>query len=241
MKVKVIAISSIVFVIITIVGGVIAMKHKRDDVCKNVVIKITDDYKLGLITVRGIENCLKKNELYPLDKSFSKINCEEIEDVLRNEDMMIGEVECYKMTGGEVVINIWQRNPIMEVKTKQAHYFVDENRKIIPYRSSNNVDFIHVSGRMSEDFVLTEVFDLVHWLQEDKYWRDKVSMITIVNENYVEMQLKKITPIVILGEVEDYDTRMHKMQVLLSKNEAENINQFREIDLRFGGQVICRK
>ncbi|MBQ2440894.1 MAG: hypothetical protein II502_01720, partial [Paludibacteraceae bacterium] len=70
MKVKVIAISSIVFVIITIVGGVIAMKHKRDDVCKNVVIKITDDYKLGLITVKGIENCLKKNELYPLDKSF---------------------------------------------------------------------------------------------------------------------------------------------------------------------------
>lgn len=232
----------IVVVLLLVVGAVFfSLHHHHDLVCERVTIIITDTYHLGLIDEQNLCTYLKQKGLYPQDKVYSNINCYAIETALCDVEVMIRSVECYKTTDGEVVIHIWSREPVMEVISETARYFVDGDRRIVPYRFTDGIEFMRVRGKVDDDFASGQLFDFVQWINTDKYWRHKISNIKVLSDRKVEFYLKALPAKVLLGDLERYEPRMRKLQTLLVERDTMELYNYSEMDLRYKAQVICRK
>lgn len=235
-------VGAIIVLFLVIGASIFSIKYHQDPICERVIISITDDYHLGFVRTQDVCTFLKRKGLYPQDKVYSNINCYTIETSLRDVEVMIRSVECYKTTNNEVVINICVRKPIMEVLSERARYFVDEERKIIPYHIvGDDIDILRVRGKVEDDFASGKLFDFVQWVNTDTYWRHKISNIKVLSTQEVEFYLKALPVKVSLGDICDFEPRMKKLQTLLIERDTDELRNYSEIDLRFHSQVVCRK
>lgn len=232
-----------IVVLILVVGAMVfSFRHHQDPTCERVVFSIVDKYHLGVIDEQHLCAFLKRKGLFPQEKVYSNINCYTIETALRDAEVMIRSVECYKTTNNEVVINILVREPLMEVFSEHTKYLVDNERQIIPYRVIDNMDIIHIRGKVDDDFATGTLFDFVRWINTDTYWQHKVHTIKVLSGQQVEFYLKVLPAKILLGDLTNFMSPMKKLQTLLAERDTtEELRNYNEIDLRFHSQVICRK
>lgn len=81
--------------------------------CKGMELEIMDDTDYGFITIRDIENSLKREKLLPVDVKQKDINIRKME-VLLEKNPFIKDVECYITAAGKVKIDLYQRIPSHE-------------------------------------------------------------------------------------------------------------------------------
>ena len=79
--------------------------------------------------------------------------------------------------------------------------------------------------------------------QKNDYWRARIHHIQVQNPQLVYLHLRgEAMPRVVLGSMRGYEQKLNKLRVFLENgSEATKDKQYREIDLRFKGQVIGRK
>ena len=126
----------------------------REEVCSGIEIKIEDSLTIKLLNNNSVLAILDSAQLNPRGKLMDSLNVKEIEDKLK-ESCYVNNAEVYKVSGGVVVIEIMQVEPVLRVNMQSGYdFYLTKNRAIIKpvKRSAKNV--IVVNGNYQFDFAV---------------------------------------------------------------------------------------
>ncbi|GAA4270805.1 hypothetical protein U6A24_00500 [Aquimarina gracilis] len=150
---------------------------------------------------------------------------------------MIEHSDVYLTVNGELRARIKQRTPIARVNAVTPFY-VDITGNTMPLSDSYSahVPLIHnVSERE-----IPEIFPLLKKIQEDEFLKKHVvGVYTNVKGKY-ELELRVYTFRVVIGEVEDLDSKVKNFKAFYQKAlRDKSLNKYKKVSLQFSNQVVC--
>lgn len=223
-----------------IVTACMMHKQKKDIICRAVDICVTDSAERQFLTAHDIEKFLIAQTLYPLNLDYTQISCSKIEHAL-NANEIIEKADCFKTPTGTVVISLSQRKPLFRVSNGE-NFFVDVNRKIMPVRSTTATRVPVVTGRCTKHMATEEIFDFVTWLVHNDFWNAQIEQINVLPDKQIELVPRVGNSIILLGTLDNYEAKLDKLMTLYTQGfNVSGWTPYKEIDLRFKGQIIGRK
>ncbi len=215
-------------------------RYEEESVCRGLEIVVRDSAERCYTRSSTLLNRIKQADVYPVGKAMSSISTQAIEDCVL-EYPVLSKAVCYKTTEGTVCVDVWQRVPVLRVATGE-NYYVDEDRNILPDMASIAAYVPIVTGRVSRAFAQGDLFDFVEYIERDDFWSAQIEQIHVVSEKEIELIPRIGSHVIVLGDLSGYESKLNKLQTFYT--EAMNKTgwiPYKEIDLRYRGQVVCRK
>lgn len=213
-------------------------KHPR---CNEVRVTITDKKERGFVSEEQLNAYLCAHAGTLLNKGVDSISLLALEELLQNHPM-VRSANAYFTPFGRLNITVEQREPVLRVMTEGETYFVDKDRTRMPVIATTASYVPVITGRVSQRLATNELYEFVQWLEKDKFWKAQVAQINVVSPTYIELIPRVGSGVIVLGDLHDVETKLNKLQTLYKDGIASYSEpKYREIDLRFRGQVVCRK
>ena len=235
--------TAVIIAVGLLVAGVCAGRACRPDtLCPALRYEITDAAERHYLSEDELNRLLRAQDAYPVGKPLSHIPLQRIEDIVRTNPM-VRTAECYADPTGEVRVRLTQRQPLLKVITADDGYIVDTDRKRMPLRESITDTMPVVTGRVGQQMAMTSVADFAEWLQDNSYWCTRIKYIEVCNPHYVRLlPADPDKEIIVLGDLDGYRAKLRKLRTYYENGGAQIGNgKYKELDLRFSGQVVGRK
>ncbi len=237
---KILVICSIAVVILYVVISLYGFTEKRKNtICEQIDIVLSEQGKTGLINPESIESQLKKQQVYPVGKALKDISTEKIENVLQ-QNGLIKSSECYFTPNGTVRIHIYQCTPKFRVIGKENYYIDTERKRINPTDYTAYVPV--VSGYVTYEMASGELFDFITFLEKNSFWNAQIEQIYVRPDQKIELVPRVSDSIILLGSLDNYPAKLEKLKKLYV-NGFNKIgwNRYKTIDLQYKGQIVCTK
>lgn len=213
--------------------------RREQPVCQSMLIELTDSATRQFMTAYEMRQFILRAGLNPEGEQVSEKQCHQLEAVALQHPM-VRRASVFCSPAGNVVLRITQREPRLRVLGAD-NYFVDSDRRIMPVRSTTASDVPIITGHVSQRMVQEELFDFVEWLEDDSFWRAQVAQIHVAGPSRIELVPRVGSGVIILGSLSDYDSKLKKLKTLYNKGFSKfGWKEYREIDLRFKNQIVCR-
>ena len=241
-RTQTIIVSVVAALVVGYVAGIAVWSSQRANAntCPALEITITDFARRQYVTETELVKLLKTANLYPVGKPASSVAVQGIENTVKQHPM-VREAECYIQPSGVVCVRLSQRIPVLRVVTGDASYFVDSERTKMPVRESVTTPVLVATGSIGERMACHELADLVLWIEDNEYWKEKIQSIRVVNPRMVYLVQRPDGTKLILGEISGFRRKLGKLRKLYDKGFDEiGWQTYDELDLRYTGQVIGR-
>jgi len=244
---------TIVFVSLLVIGlggyivyASLQMSHPDLEArCKQVQLIVERGGTSKFVDQKSIETLLLKANLYPKGKLMAEVNTMEIEKVLMDNEF-IADVQCYKSSNDKFCIKVRQREPVIYILPEgRSGYFVDVTGKVIS-NTNYATNIITATGTIDQKFATTSLMELGAYINEDPFWNSQIEQI-YVEKNNVGKPVIELIPrvgdhIVRLGDVADYDKKLHRLKVFYDRAIGTvGWNKYAVISLEYDNQIICEK
>jgi cell division protein FtsQ len=226
--------------------------------CGGVVVDISDSSDYHFVTKRQLLNLAYGNSLRIAGKQVKDVSVSAIEgriNVLRE----LKKAEAYMGIDGLVHIWVEQRNPVMRVLPDNGgDYFVDEEGIVMRRRNLYNPRLHIVEGNVNissamlngisvldtsiKHSVLKDIYPLVNYINEDRFWSAQIDQIYIDNNDEIDLIPRAGNQLIHLGTVENYEGKLRNLQAFYDKVLPEvGWNKYSVINLEFKDQIVCKK
>lgn len=237
-------IASVTSVALLLLAAVVWAKNStpKTATCPSIEYIIEDKAQRQYVTDEELTQLLTDSAIFPADKPVREVSVYQIEKTIRNHPMVL-TAECYMTLQHEVKVHLTQRTPILRIQSQDTLYLVDMERQIMPDRPSVTDSLLTFRGLISEQMAVAELADMALWIQKDAFWNERIESIEVEQPDMLFVHLRgSDQPKVILGEIERFEQKMGKLKTFLDKGkESTEGKQYKELDLRFHGQVVARK
>ena len=209
-------------------------------VCREVTVNIEDAGKRNYVTTREIREYLTSSCGSLVGDSIDYALLSDVENKLLKHPML-RTAEAWCSPEGVLHLSVTQRQPVLRVMGDE-NYYVDSDRRRMPVRSTTAAYVPVVTGRVPLRFAEGELYDFVLWLEDDPYWRAQIEQINIITPQRIELIPRVGSGVVVLGSLDNYAGKLRKLKKLYQDGFSSfGWNEYAEVDLRFRGQVVCRK
>lgn len=242
-KVKNILLSICAGVLLTylLVVMVVAPSLRDETHCTAVSISVSDQRKHSYVRADELSRYLLDHYGTLQGTLVDSVSLFRVEETLR-EHPMLRSANAYFTPEGRLTIAVTQRQPVLRVMMEGETYFVDSDRERMPVATTTATYVPIVTGRVPTRMATGEIFDFVTMVEDDDFWSAQIEQINVVSPTYVELVPRVGSGIIILGDLNDCSRKLKKLKKLYQDGfSAFGWNDYREIDLRFRGQVVCRK
>lgn len=235
----------IILIAVVVIGYIILSanffrdsSHNRE--CIGFEVEIKDSLKTQFVTAVEIEELVKKHDLHPVGKSFKNINTLAIRDIIMTS-RLVESAKVFITSGGTVMATIKQREPVLRViSNSKGDFYIDKDREIMPVASSFAVYVPVATGEIDEEFAKNELYDFAMFLNNNSDWDAWVEQIVVKNGNEVELIPRAGNFRIIMGSLEDYQTKLNKFVRFVDEGLNKlGWNRYSEINLKFDNQVVC--
>ena len=221
-------------------AGVATSRRAVDPVCTKITVIIKDSLERQYVSIGELREQLHQAGLWKTGQPMSHISCQQIEQLLLSHPM-IRRAECYKLGRGELRIVVRQRQPVVLIAGDE-HYYLDTDRKVMPVRASVSTPVVVVNGRIGKQQAEGEMYDFVLWLNDNKFWQQKIRTIHVVNPKMIELIDSQNQYTIVLGPLDGAQERLGKLEKLYEEGFAKiKYPKYKQIDLQYTGQIVGRK
>jgi cell division protein FtsQ len=182
------------------------------------------------------------NDAYPFFDSlpFQEINIHLLEESLDNHPS-IRKAEVYSGLDGILRIDVIQKHPVARVQGQESAFYLDEMGDTMALSANYSAKVPLITGLTS----LTEqqkVFDFLMNNQSDSYLKDWFDGLQVEENGDWVLFPKLGHHRVLIGKPTELDKKMSKLKTFYqSMVTEENLDSLKTINLKYDGQVICRK
>lgn len=226
-------------------------------ICGEVKIAIKDSSEYRFITGAGILSMIQDSDIKFLGQALNTIDLDGIEDIL-SELRELECVEVYTTADGVLHIDADQRDPMMRVITSYGNnYYIDKYGHVIPHSQTYTPRMIVVSGNIevpdscilgksildyNDDLLISRTFKLIAYINEDKFWQELIEQVWINENEEIELVPRLGDHIVKFGEAGNYEWKFNVLRTFYKEAmPVTGWDKYDEIDMRFNGQLVCRK
>lgn len=237
---KCVGIALVVLLLIgAVVAGVRMTPHKQ--ACVSVTYVIEDAQERMYLMNGELGRLLLARNLYPVGRTLQRGDLHRIERTI-TEHPMVRHAECYLTPREQMYIRLTQRVPVLRVETDNLRYFIDSDRHVMPYRETIKDPVLTVRGHVSVGQAAGDLADFALWLYKDRYWRERIQSVTVQSPFAIYIHLRGDYPRVLMGSMSGFERKLAKLRTFLDDGEEETADKhYRELDIRFKGQVIGRR
>ena len=219
---------------------IIAFLQRRDLVCEHIIVQIENRENYSFIKAENIASFLNNNGIKCVGLKTSEINLLEVENTVK-KIKVVRDAICYFNMKGDLYVKVWQRIPKYRVKSLSGDYFVDANREIFPANSSTVAYVPLITGKLSTDFATNQLFDLISFIENDRFLATAFTQIT-VNDERVSLIPRVGNFVVVLGDVDNFESKLTKYKTFIKKvYKYKEWSKYSVISLEYKNQVVCTK
>ena len=230
--------SIIISVIVLITMIIIAFLQRRDLVCEHIIVQVENRENYSFIKAENIASFLNNNGIKCVGLKTSEINLLEVENTVK-KIKVVRDAVCYFNMKGDLYVKVWQRIPQYRVKSLSGDYFVDDNREIFPANSSTVAYVPLITGKLSTDFATNQLFDLITFIENDRFLATAFTQIT-VNDERVSLIPRVGNFVVVLGDIDNFESKLTKYKTFIKKvYKYKEWNKYSVISLEYKNQVVC--
>ncbi len=206
-------------------------------------------------------NLLTKGDVFEiLDRSFgysmegipqNTVDVERIEKVLK-ENPFVLDAEAFIGANSTVQIDIQQRIPVIRIIDKmEASYYFDRQGNKMPTSKHFTARVLVATGNIpphTPEFMdrknhpLNQLFDLSKKILADDLYRPLIEQIYVNNKREYIFAPKLGNQKIFFGKYDNIDIKLENLKVFYHKAiTQEGWRKYKNIDLRYKGQVIAEK
>lgn len=241
----------LVFLILMLIVSAVERKQS-----KNATAIVTDIRPLpdgnSMINEGNIYKTLDKSFVYKLTGvPIGDVDVERVERVLE-EDPFILDAEVYLDAQNNINIGVDQREPIIRIIDKNGvNYYLDKDANKMPMSDNFTARVIVATGNIpphvpnfqqKKAHTLKDLFALTHLLLADEFYHSLIEQIYISNNGEYTLIPKVGNQKIQLGKYEKIEDKLWRLKVFYEEGMPyEGWNKYKDLDVRFAGQVIGRK
>ena len=237
---KSVGISLVAALLITAVVLGVRMRPSEQP-CRTITYIIEDQNERLYLTPNELNQVLEAEHIYPVGRTLDRGLIHRIEQTILHHPM-VRTAECYVTPRYEVRVRLTQRVPLLRVQMPADIYFIDTDRKVMPVRTAVTDKVLVATGAVGPQFAAHQLADFALWLQDNKYWHERVHHVHVQSPQMVYVYMKgENQPRAVLGNMTRYEQKLTKLRTFLENSPEEvQAKRYTELDLRFRGQVIGR-
>lgn len=214
---------------------------ESDNVCNTVKINFDKSIVEGFLCEEDIKNILKNNGIFPLAQLMSTIDIREIEETIE-KNPYVENVECYKTQGGNVVITLSQKMPVLRVMADNGdNYYIDSKGTILPANKYTS-NMVIATGNISRKYAKNHLLKFANYIIHDDFWHNQIVQLNILPEGDIEIVPRVGEHIIYLGKAIDYETKLKRLEKFYKYGLSQaGWNKYSYINIEFDNQIICKK
>lgn len=211
------------------------------EACRSITYILADGDERVYVFRNELEDMLHSLDIHPVGRRVDQLSLQRIENTVRQHPM-VRTAECYITPWHDVRVVITQRVPLLRVQNADGTYLIDTDRRLMQARPAVKDSVLRVTGQVEMTMAAGQLADFAFWLRDNRYWRPRIDHVHIRSAEMAVVLLRdKRQPHVLIGRMDDYEKKLHKLQLFLDKGrEATRDKQYTELDLRYAGQVVAR-
>ncbi len=214
---------------------------KSKVVCSQVQVVVRDSANYQFVTSEQIRSVLLNKYPRLLGGAIEDIDCEEIETFLGKHEA-INECEAYYTIGGNLNVFIGQKKPLLRVFSGYDSFYLDENGNKMTLFDQYASHTLVLSGHVNKLDSLNEVVEFARFINDNPFWNAQIEQIYVEQNGEFSLAPRVGDQIVYLGSLENYSIKMRNLYALYTDGlHPREWNNYKEISLKYEGQIICTK
>ena len=215
--------------------------NRNNQPCNNVRVYVADSAARHFIMPNEIISMLRQNQLYPNGIIVRDLDAMAIEDLVGSHNLL-KSAECYTTPAGDMILTLHQKEPKFRVIGSNGDYFVDTERSPMKVTSRTASYVPIVTGNLTQETATTDIFDFVDFIEHNTFWNNQIEQIIVSDNNNIKLIPRIGSHTIILGSLDRYRQKLEKLETLYVEgfNEKLGWKNYKEIDLRYDGQIVCR-
>ncbi len=227
--------------ILVVAGLLISRSEHTKTVCQDAIVIFNVDSSRQFISQDAILEYMLQNKFRYQGVPVNQMNLILAEEILLRQPF-IESVDCYMDLRGVLVINLEQRKPILRVYPKYGPpYYLDVEGRAFPLSLLFSSDVIVASGNITPD-MNNKLYTMAATVHQSSFWEHFIEHIFVEDNGDLVFTTQISGHQVVLGDTERLKGKLGKLESFY-KQALMNMgwDQFREINLEYKDQVICRK
>ena len=99
-----------------------------------------------------------------------------------------------------------------------------------------------LTGRVTKKRATNDLYDFVEFLENDDFWHAQIVQINVTPNQQIELIPRVGDQVILLGKLDGYKKKLDKLETFYtSVMNKRGWLGYKEIDLRYHGQVIGRR
>ena len=212
-----------------------------DTPCAALRYDIRDRNERMYLTEAELSRLLQSENLYPVGRCLDRGILHRIERTIEAHPM-VRTAECFVTPHNEMRVRITQRVPLLRVQAPGVTYIIDRDRQVMPVRAAVKDSVLIARGAVGVQIASKQLADFAEWLENDPYWKSRVVYVQVQSPQMVYIYLRGMAvPRALIGSMRGYERKLKKLRTFLEHSaEAIQDKHYREVDLRYKGQVVGR-
>lgn len=236
---------------------VVAYIHRNrmsgENRCREIVTEISDNSPYLFIT----DSVVKLACGEAVGKQIDELDIYDIERNLRNQ-FYVDSAEVFTNLEGELVVKIWQNEPLVRVISEEGYdFYLDSTLKILPPQKHLRADLPVVSGKMKFDFekkffgkidhnsqknsseFLGKIINFVRLIDSDEFLRNFIVQVYVDSNGEVELIPRVGEQVILFGKLNECREKLEKLKIFYQKSMASGWWQSaKTVNVRYKQQVI---
>ncbi len=210
-------------------------------VCSQVKVDVQDSALFQFVTSEQIRGIILNKYPRLLGGAIKEVNCEEIEKFLKKQEA-INRCEAYYTIGGQLNVSVGQKKPVLRVFSGYDSFYLDETGNKMSLFDQYTSHTLVLSGYVNKLDSLNEVLDFAKYITNDAFWNAQIEQIYVEKNGEFSLTPRVGDQIIYLGSLTDYPVKMKHLYALYTQGlHPREWNNYKEINLKYEGQIICTK
>ncbi|MBC7383453.1 MAG: hypothetical protein H7296_10765 [Bacteroidia bacterium] len=228
-------------------------KQETDLLCKKVYVSIKP-LELQFYNRQRVLEIIRKglnSEKKMIGMRIGDINVPKLEKAILKQSL-IEDADVYADMNGVINISVRQRKPLLRlIRYDGTQFYIDRFGVKMPLSehytarvpiANGNIFERYEKGDSVYSFVGNQLFRIATYVDKDNFLKALIEQIFVRADNEFVLIPKIGKQIIIFGNAENLEKKFRKLLVFYREGlNRTGWNVYGSIDLRFEGQVICKK
>lgn len=224
--------------------------------CEGLEVVIADSLENSFVTRADVKKYLDREYGTYIGTPLDSLDLTKIEKIIDGRSA-VHKSQAYVTRDGILHISVTQRKPIVRFQRPDGGFYADAEGYIFPLQNTyashvqvidGNIPLAANSGYKGaiEDPKEKEWFDrvipLINFMEDSRMWKDKIVQISVAQDGDLTLIPRVGQERFLFGQPVKIDEKFGKMEKYYTSITPEKgLTYYKTVDLRYDGQIVCRK
>jgi len=237
-----------------LVGDHVNARSRKETTCRGVEAVIADSLERRFISREDIMDWMQDYGTY-IGLRLDSVDVHRVEAIIDGKSA-VRKSQAWLTDDGILHISVTQREPVVRFQGASGGFYADAEGFLFPLQNRHTVRVPVVDGALplqlekgfkgepqtdEEKQWVSSVLALVRYMVERKDWNELVSQITVLKDGNLLLIPREGQERFLFGTPTGIDAKFGRIRKYYEAVAPTREKPYRTVDVRFDGQIVCRK